>query len=68
MEKLQDFDLVLFGGTGDLAMRKLLPALYRRFVAGQFPPGARVVGVARGERTREAYQAEVEQSCREHAS
>lgn len=67
MEKLQDFDLVLFGGTGDLAMRKLLPALYRRFIAGQFPPHARVVGVARGERSREAYQAEVEQSCRKHA-
>jgi glucose-6-phosphate 1-dehydrogenase len=68
MEKLGDFDLVLFGGTGDLAMRKLLPALYRRFIAGQFPPDARVVGVARGERSREAYQSEVEQSCRQHAS
>jgi glucose-6-phosphate 1-dehydrogenase len=68
MDALQDFDLVLFGGTGDLAMRKLLPALYRRFVAGQFPPGARVVGVARGERTSEAYRTEVEQSCRAHAA
>ena len=67
METLQDFDLILFGGTGDLAMRKLLPALYRRFVAGQFPPDARVIGVARGERSREAYQAQVEQSCRDHA-
>src|SRR5690606_7564408 len=67
MDTLQDFDLILFGGTGDLAMRKLLPALYRRFVAGMFPPTARVVGVARRERTREAYQADVEQSCREHA-
>ena len=37
---LPDFDLVLFGGTGDLAMRKLLPALFRRYVAGLFPrPG-----------------------------
>jgi glucose-6-phosphate 1-dehydrogenase len=68
METLQDFDLVLFGGTGDLAMRKLLPALYRRFVAGQFPAGARVAGVARGERSREAFQSEVEQSCRQHAA
>jgi glucose-6-phosphate 1-dehydrogenase len=67
MERLHDFDLVLFGGTGDLAMRKLLPALYRRFVAGQFPPGARVVGVARGDLSREAYQAQVEASCRDHA-
>ena len=31
------FDLVIFGGTGDLARRKILPGLYRRFVAGQMP-------------------------------
>ncbi len=29
------FDLVIFGGTGDLARRKILPGLYRRFQAGQ---------------------------------
>ena len=68
METLQDFDLVLFGGTGDLAMRKLLPALYRRYVAGQFPPGARIVGIARGGRSREAFQAEVAARCRQHAA
>ena len=28
-------DLVIFGGTGDLARRKILPALFRRFCAGQ---------------------------------
>ncbi|MBS07182.1 MAG: hypothetical protein CMH09_08450, partial [Marinovum sp.] len=27
------FDLVVFGGTGDLARRKILPSLFRRFVA-----------------------------------
>jgi glucose-6-phosphate 1-dehydrogenase len=31
------FDLVVFGGTGDLARRKLLPALYHRLAAGQIP-------------------------------
>ena len=39
MQSLPTFDLVLFGGTGDLAMRKLLPALYRRSCAGQIAPG-----------------------------
>ena len=34
------FDLVIFGGTGDLARRKILPGLYRRFCAGQMPPEA----------------------------
>ena len=41
------FDLVIFGGTGDLARRKILPGLYRRFVAGQMPEDARVIGAAR---------------------
>lgn len=43
------FDLVIFGGTGDLARRKILPGLYRRFVAGQMPADARVIGAARGD-------------------
>jgi glucose-6-phosphate 1-dehydrogenase len=67
MATWQDFDLVLFGGTGDLAMRKLLPGLYRRFVARLFPPGARIIGVARGQLSREAYLAQVEASFRGYA-
>ena len=31
------FDLVIFGATGDLARRKILPGLYRRFQSGQMP-------------------------------
>lgn len=38
--------VVLFGGTGDLARRKLLPALGRLAAAGKLHPGTRVVGVA----------------------
>ena len=41
------FDLVIFGGTGDLARRKILPGLFRRFCAGQMPASARIVGAAR---------------------
>ena len=36
------FDLVVFGATGDLAQRKLLPALFHRDVQGQIPPDARI--------------------------
>ncbi|WP_299675276.1 glucose-6-phosphate dehydrogenase [uncultured Roseobacter sp.] len=43
------FDLVIFGGTGDLARRKILPGLFRRYCAGQMPKDARVVGAARAE-------------------
>ncbi|MGB5864651.1 MAG: glucose-6-phosphate dehydrogenase [Sulfitobacter sp.] len=43
------FDLVIFGGTGDLARRKILPGLFRRFCAGQMPAQARVIGAARSD-------------------
>ena len=33
------FDLVIFGGTGDLARRKILPGLFRRYRAGDWPIG-----------------------------
>ncbi len=46
---VEPFDLVIFGGTGDLAKRKILPGLYRRFVAGQMTPDSRIIGAARGE-------------------
>jgi len=47
------FDLVIFGGTGDLARRKILPALFRRFCDGQMPREARIIGAAR---TRQSAQ------------
>ena len=54
------FDLVVFGGTGDLAMRKLLPGLYHRDSDGQLGLETRIIGAARSELTREAYLAQVE--------
>jgi len=50
------FDLVIFGGTGDLARRKILPGLFRRFCAGQMPPDARIVGAARSDIDSAAYR------------
>ncbi|MGB7270497.1 MAG: glucose-6-phosphate dehydrogenase [Albidovulum sp.] len=46
---VEPFDLVIFGATGDLARRKIIPGLYRRFVAGQIPDDARIIGAARGD-------------------
>ena len=43
------FDLVIFGGTGDLARRKILPGLFRRYQAGQIAEGSRIIGAARGD-------------------
>src|SRR5262249_1118154 len=41
------FDLVIFGGTGDLARRKLLPALLHRYMDGQVASGSRIIAIAR---------------------
>ncbi len=50
------FDLVIFGGTGDLAKRKILPGLFRRLLAGQMPPTARIIGCARGKMDADGYR------------
>ncbi|OYX08973.1 MAG: glucose-6-phosphate dehydrogenase [Rhizobiales bacterium 32-66-8] len=44
---VEPFDIVVFGATGDLAKRKLLPALFERDLAGQMPQEARIIGVSR---------------------
>ncbi len=51
------FDLVLFGGTGDLAWRKLMPALFQAFRHGKLPEGGRILAVARDERSDDEYRA-----------
>ena len=53
------FDLVLFGGTGDLVWRKLLPALFQAFRHGSLPAGGRIVGVARDDLTDAQYRARI---------
>ena len=50
------FDLVLFGGTGDLAWRKLMPALFQAFRHGTLPPEGRIVGVARDDLSNDQYR------------
>ena len=51
------FDLVFFGGTGDLTWRKLMPALFQAFRHGKLPAGGRILAVARDERSDEDYRA-----------
>ena len=56
------FDLVIFGGSGDLAKRKILPGLFRRFVSGQMPPNAQIIGAARSEFDQEQYRALIKEA------
>jgi len=50
------FEMVIFGATGDLARRKIFPALYHRFVDGQIPESSRLIGVSRSQHSREEFQ------------
>jgi glucose-6-phosphate 1-dehydrogenase len=63
---LNPFDFVLFGGTGDLAMRKLIPALYQRYADGQFDAGARILACASTALSRADYIQRAAGHCREH--
>jgi glucose-6-phosphate 1-dehydrogenase len=47
--------IVLFGATGDLARRMLLPSLYFLDVDGFLPAGFKIIATARGDLTREAF-------------
>ena len=53
---VEPFDIVVFGASGDLATRKLLPALYHRDLAGQIPEQARIIGVSRRGNSHEAFR------------
>ena len=50
------FDLVFFGGTGDLTWRKLMPALFQAWRHGKLPEGGRILSVARDERSDDDYR------------
>ena len=59
-----NFDFILFGATGDLAMRKLLPALYQAHAAGLLNPNGRILGVSRSPLDTAQYLAKAEaESC-----
>jgi glucose-6-phosphate 1-dehydrogenase len=49
--------VVIFGATGDLTKRKLVPALYALAADGLLPPGFSIVGAGRGEQTDDEFRA-----------
>ncbi|MEH3146280.1 MAG: glucose-6-phosphate dehydrogenase [Methylobacterium frigidaeris] len=60
------FDGVVFGATGDLTMRKLLPALYYRFRDRQIPETSRIIAAARSQHSDEAFRAMAAEALRRH--
>jgi glucose-6-phosphate 1-dehydrogenase len=61
MPRPKDHIIVLFGATGDLAKRKLLPGLFHLATAGLLPEGYRIIGSAPGRSTL------TDQEFRDHA-
>src|SRR4051794_38963083 len=59
--------LIIFGASGDLTSRKLIPALYSLFAKGRLPKGTRIIGVARTKFTDEAWREELASTTQKFA-
>ena len=53
--------IAIFGASGDLTRRKLLPALLRNLASGALPPRLQVVGISRSSRTDEQWREELDE-------
>src|SRR5436309_3253870 len=60
----QPCSIVIFGATGDLTNRKLIPALYNLAADGDLPPAVAIVGFARREKTDDQFRSELEKATR----
>ena len=65
--QVSTFDLVVFGATGDLARRKIFPALFNRLVAGQMPEDAVVICIARKKISLDNFKSLVKESIFLHS-
>lgn len=63
---VEPFDFIIFGGTGDLSERKLLPALYYRQRDHQFSEPTRIIGTSRTKMSDEEFQAFAKQAITQH--
>ncbi len=59
--------LVIFGASGDLTHRKLVPALYNLAADGVLPPAINVVGFARRDKTDEVFRKELGEAARKYS-
>ena len=61
----EDQDIVIIGGTGDLARRKLLPALYNLHLEGLLPVQGKIIGYARTGRSDDEFRADAAAAVKE---
>ena len=63
---LEAFDFVIFGGAGDLALRKLIPGLYRAHREGSLPSDARIFPTCRNTQVVAEYKDKVREAAEKH--
>ena len=60
--------MLIFGGTGDLTHRKLIPALYQLEINGFLPEDFKVISIGRRDKSSEEYRSEILESTRKFSS
>src|SRR5215471_10570499 len=66
--KVPPFDLAVFGATGDLAYRKLYPALLHRYLDGQFTEPTKIIAMSRQELDSAAFRGNVAEALKKFVS
>lgn len=61
--QLEPCTIVIFGASGDLAARKLIPALYQMHLRNSLPVPVTIVGCARSDLTSESFRARLHETC-----
>jgi len=61
---VEPFDIVIFGGTGDLSRRKLIPALFHRYLDGQIDSTCKIVGIARSKMKHDEFVEFAKKACK----
>jgi glucose-6-phosphate 1-dehydrogenase len=57
--EIKQFNIVIFGGTGDLSKRKIIPALYHRFIDGQIRVPFDIICITRVKKDKKTFEEEV---------
>ena len=65
IEKFEPFNIIVFGGGGDLAMRKIYPALFHRYLDGQFGNAFNIIAVTRKDKEDFPFQDELKKFIKE---
>ena len=65
-QHMDDFDLIIFGGDGDLSFRKIYPALYHRLNEQQINENSRILAVSRTDNTQKQFQERLKEKLEEY--